>query len=961
MNGTFSEHFAENKFKFIIFFIIVIGFIVFMLLRDDALVLTSRVGAAFTPPVVLQEGSYAAFMAQHANTPQGTATIEVDIFNPTGSGFDVVPNFEGESAVLFTEEMSTVEFTVNVPQAGLYNIAIEYFPVFARGIDITRELRINGEIPFTGADLITLHRVWGSDPIGVRTDNRGNQIRPPQIELPRWERIYLSDRLGFFVNPYMFYFQAGENTITLTGLNEPLVMRRLSIEPLTTPPTFAEFMATNTLPAAPANFLLQVEGEHSTVRSAPSLFPLFDSSSGITNPPSAALITLNMIGGQPWRIPGQWIEWEFEVPADGLYRISVSARQNYNRGFVSSRSVFLNGEVPFQEVSAVPFMFNNSWELITFADDAGNPLLFPMNEGVNTFRMYVTLGDLGELIDALLASVNRLNEIYREILVLTGPNPDQLRDYRVDYFLPHVMDMIYQETGILYGLLQDLEDFLGERNENTAVISTIVRQLDTFYTRPERIPLQLANFQMNVSALGDSARLLTEGQLDIDFFVISGAEAQLPVVHESFFTRAAHELTAFAASFTMDFDSLGDVHEGDNVIEIWIPTGRDQATVLKSMIDDTFVPNYGIGVNLRLVAHTAVLPAVVAGIGPDAVLSMPVQDPANYAFRNAAVNLTQFPDFWQVSERFAASALVPFEFQGGYYALPETQNFSLMFYREDILSDLGLDIPRTWNDVLAMMPILQRNNMAVGIPPVGDAMNPDISGFLTQLYQRDGFLYNDELSRTILYNEESIAAFEFFTRFFTHFGSPQFYNFVNRFRSGEMPIGFADFTMFNTFSVFAPEIEGLWNFAVMPGYVQADGTINHMVPSWGTAAIMIAATELPTETWQFLRWWTEAETQLRFARELESVMGAAARFPTANLEAFQSLPWSSDQLAVLNEQRYWTLGTPEVPGGYYVGRHLINAIRRVINENVDPRETLLDFSIVINRELINKRREFGLE
>ncbi|MCL1998669.1 MAG: extracellular solute-binding protein [Turicibacter sp.] len=960
MNGTFSEHFAVHRGKFLIALAIAIGFVIFMFMRDDALVLTSRAGGAVTAPTIFAEGSYAEFLNTHAATTFGTARVEIDLAAASGFGFATMTDFEGAPLVLHTDEFSQVEFTVTLPQSGLYNIVVEYFPIEARGIDISRELRINGEVPFTGADLITLARVWGSA-TEVRADNRGNQIRPPQIELPRWERAYFRDRLGFFSEPYRFYFEQGENTITLTGVNEPLVMRSLAIIPVADVPSFNDFISQNTLPNAPADFYLRVQGEHSTVRSSPSLFPLFDSSSGVTDPPSASIITLNMIGGQPWRIPGQWIEWEFDVPTDGLYRISLSARQNYNRGFVSSRTVYLNGEIPFSEVAAVPFLFNNSWELITLSDEGGNDLFFPMTAGTNVLRMYVTLGDLGEIVDALLASVTRLNEIYREILVLTGPNPDTLRDYRVNYFLPHVMDMIYLETGILYGLLQELEDFVGERNEHTGIIATLIRQLDIFYTRPERIPVQLVNFQQNISALSDSARLLTEGQLDIDFFIISGANAALPTINESFFTRAAHEVNAFIASFTMDFDSLGDVHEGDGVIEIWITTGRDQAMVLKSMIDDSFVQEYGVGVNLRLVAHTAVLPAVVAGIGPDAVLSMPIQDPANYAFRNAAVDLTQFGDFADVATRFADSALVPFEFQGGIYALPETQNFSLMFYREDILNDLGVGIPTTWNDVLAMMPLLQRNNMAVGIPPVGDAMNPDISGFLTQLYQRGGFLYNDELSRTILDNEEAIAAFEAFTRFFTHFGSPQFYNFVNRFRSGEMPIGFADFTMFNTFSVFAPEIDGLWNFALMPGYQHPDGTVNHTVPSWGTAAIMIEASELQYETWQFLRWWTSAETQLRFGRELESIMGAAARFPTANLEAFQSLPWSSEQLEVLNEQRYWSMGTPEIPGGYYVGRHLINAIRRVINENVDSRETLLDFAIVINRELINKRREFGLE
>ena len=954
------EKFKDNIIRIAILALILVGFIVLMLLRDDSLELRSRDGAPITLNITPVEGSYAAFLQAHANTPVGEAPINVDIFSPAGSGFEVMSGFEGEAQVLRTEEDSEVTFTVTVPSAGLYNIYIEYFPVDARGIDIARAVRINGEVPFAGAELLQFSRVWGNAG-PVRVDNRGNQIRPTQEELPRWERAFFNDRLGFFTEPYQFFFEAGANTITLVGINEPLVLSALTLTPVRNVPSFDEFLAETTLTRNTSDFMYVHQAQYSTRRSSPSLFPQFDSSSGITYPPSASLIRLNMMGGQPWRIAGQWIEWEVTVPTDGLYRISLSTRQNYNRGFVSSRSLYINGEMPFAEVAAIPFLFNNSWQLMTLQDVNGNYLYFPMNAGVNTIRMYVTLGELGEIIDMLLASVNRLNIIYREILVHTGPNPDNMRDYRIDYRLPHVMEMIYEEVGILYSLLHKLTEFLGERNEHTGIISTLVRQLDLFYVRPDRIPVQLTNFRQNISAFADSARLLTEGQLDIDFFVISGSNADLPVVRETFFTRVAHEWRGFVASFTMDFDSLGDIHEGDDVIEVWITTGRDQAQVLKSMIDDSFTSQFGIGVNLRLVAHSAVLPAVVAGIGPDVVLSMPLQDPANYAFRNAAMDLSQFPGFDEVYNRFHESAWVPVYFQGGHYAVPETQSFSLMFYRHDILEELGLEIPRTWDDVLAMMPVLQRNNMAVGIPPVGDPMNPDISGFLTQLYQRGGFLYNDDLSRTILYNEESVAAFEAFTRFFTHFGSPEFFNFANRFRSGEMPIGFADFQLFNMLSVFAPEIYGRWGFALMPGYLQADGTINHTVPAWGTTAIMVPAGTMHDESWEFLKWWTSAETQLRFARELESIMGAAARFPTANIAAFQSLPWSVAQLNVLNEQRSWVLGTPEVPGGYYVQRHLIFAIRQVVNDNVDTRETLLDLVIVINRELANKRREFGLE
>jgi ABC-type glycerol-3-phosphate transport system substrate-binding protein len=969
-----SEH--RNK---IIFFVLLIGIVIaFILLRSDDRVLRFREIDIGDIPVFHQEGSYAQFLSLHESAPTGTAPVEIDIFNPSsGENYSILNNFQGEARVLRMEEESYIEFTVNIPSAGLYNFNTEYFPAEARGIDISRELRINGEIPFTGAELITLRRVWGSG-APVRQDSRGNQIRPPQAELPRWERTYFNDRLGFFTEPYRFFFEEGINTIRFTGVNEPLVIRRLTLVPVYSPPTFAEFKASSNLPAVTSDFIQIVQGEDSTTRSSPSLFPLFDNSSGITDPPSAAIITLNMIGGIPWRIPGQWIEWEVDVPSDGLYRISMSARQNYNRGFVSSRSLSINGVFPFEEVTAIPFRFNNSWDLITLQDDYGNDLLFPMNAGVNTVRMYVTLGDLGEIIDALRASIQRLNIIYREILVLTGPDPDPLRDYRVHVTLPHVMDMIYFETEVVYGLLHEMDAFLGERNEHTGIVAALVSQLDLFHARPDRIPFQLKNFRQNISSLANASRDLAEGRLDIDFFIVSGTSAELPVINETFLSRAGHEISAFAASFTHDFDAIGMTHEDGEmqIIEVWITTGRDQANVMKAMIDDTFTPEHNIGVNLRLVAEQAVLPAVVAGIGPDIVLSMFVSQPAQYAFRNAAVDLSQFHNFEEIRGRFHESAWVRMSYTDatghtGYYGMPETQGFNLMFYRHDILDELGFDVPETWNDILAMMPLLQRNNMAIGIPPIGNPMNPDITGFMTQLYQRGGFLYNDELSRANLESEEAIAAFETFTRFFTHFGSPKFFDPPTRFRSGEMPIIFADFTLFNMLSVFAPEIDGRWNFALMPGYDHGEPVyfagrgdsyrVHHTVPDWGTAAIMIQQSDMHDESWEFLTWWTSAETQRRFSREMESLMGEAARFPTANLEAFQSLPWNAHQLHILNEQRDWILGTPEVPGGYYVMRQLINVIRRVVEDNLDTRETLLDVNLVINRELENKRREFGLE
>jgi ABC-type glycerol-3-phosphate transport system substrate-binding protein len=911
--------------------------------------------------------TYARYLERYAQSPAGARDIPVDIFSPASSaGADFIENFEGEPKVLRTGEQGFVEYKVHVETAGLYNLYIEYFPLESRGIAIERGLLINGETPFLGADKLVFQRVWGDASGGVRLDNQGNEIRPTQVEHPRWESAWFVDPLGYTLSPYAFYFRQGNNALRLTGLNEPLAVRSLALRAFNRTKTYNEYLAgfdlglfQNSVP----DFAAKIQGEASSRRSDPSLYAIYDRSSGATEPPSVAKIKLNMTGGQSWRVAGQWIEWEFDVPENGMYRFSVKGRQNYNRGFVSNRSVIIDGEIPCKELEAVPFRYNNKWKLVTLDDAQGNALYFPLTKGTHTFRLKAALGKLGDMLNVMEESVFRLNEVYRKILVLTGPEPDIYRDYRVDVVYPEVIAAMALESKILYKLVDDLTAYSGERSAQAAATLTLARQLELFAKRPDKIPRTLVNFKANISALGDSLIALGQSQLDVDYIVVSAEKAKPPVIRENFFLSASHEIRSFAASFFVDYNALGDVYRNGNAVEVWMLAGRDQSTILKAMIDDTFTPASGIRVNVKLVSADAVMPAVVAGTGPDAALTVQQADPVNYAVRRAAADLSAMDGFDELSKQFDDSVFVPFRYAGGVYGLPETQYFHVMFYRKDIFGELGISIPQTWDDLISILPVIQKNNMNVGIPSVATTVQAsiDFSNFLAHLYQRHGSLYNDEGSRTLLDGETAIEAFDIYTKFFTHYKTPAVYDFVNRFRTGEMPLAFADYTNFNTLEVFAPEIRGLWGFAPVPGLSQSGGGIDRSVPTGTLASMIFSNAKNPGLAWEFLKWWVSADTQLRFGRELESVMGAAARYPTANFDAFTRLSWGSAEMAVLREQRSWTVGTPEVPGGYYVNRHITNAVRRILNEGEDTRETLLDYSLTINDELIKKRKEFGLE
>jgi ABC-type glycerol-3-phosphate transport system substrate-binding protein len=945
---------------------VVIGLVLFLLARPRGEEFSAQYeGYDLNEETAGRTNTYTRYRERHAQYPAATKDIPIDILSwDDAEGVSVLDGFAGEDRALRTGERGFVEYTVRCETAGLYNLYMEYYPLESRGINIERGLKINGEVPFLGAERLVFYRVWGDAPGGRRFDNQGNEVRPSQVETPLWESVRFTDSMGYSADPYRFYFNAGDNTVRLEGINEPAAIRSLALKAPAPGVSYAEYLAgfdQEKFRNSDTSFMLKIQGEDAIRRSDPSLYAVYDRSSGATDPPSAAKIRLNMIGGQNWKAAGQWIEWEFEVPEDGIYRITVKGRQNYNRGYVSNRSVMINGVIPSRELAAVPFKFDNRWKLVTL-------MSFPLNKGRNTLRIQATLGELGGMLNTIEESVYRLNAVYRRIMVLTGAEPDIYRDYLIDMVYPDVITAMELESRILYRLVDTLTAYSGERNAQTALILTLARQLEFFVSRPDKIPSGLVNFKQNISGLGDTLLTLTQSQLDIDYILVSAGGAKIPPVRENFFVNAGHEIRSFFASFFVDYNNLGDVYKGADIVNVWILTGRDQSNILKTMIDDTFTPKTGIMVNVRLVTPDALMPAVVAGTGPDAVLSVPQGDPVNYAVRNAAMDISRFDNFDDVIRDFNRSVIVPFEFAGGVYALPETQSYQVMFYRRDIFEELNIPVPETWDDVISILPVIQRNNMNVGIPSLAGAPQAgapqagnDFSGFLTHLYQRDSTLYNGEGSRTLLDNETAIEAFDLYTKFFTHYKTPMVFDFANRFRTGEMPLGFADYTVFNTLEVFAPEIRGLWGFARMPGIKQPDGSIQRSVPAQTIASMMFSKTKRPELTWEFLKWWVSSETQLRFGRELESVMGAAARYPTANYEAFKRLPWGSEQMAVLDEQREWTVGTPEVPGGYYVNRHIANAIRRILNENTDARETLLDYSITINDELRKKRKEFGLE
>jgi ABC-type glycerol-3-phosphate transport system substrate-binding protein len=898
---------------------------------------------------------YEDYVARYSTAvhPPQTVMVEGESYSQADQmKVEILQQFEGSTTpVVRTGDKGIIHWDVNVPADGLYESGMRYFPVQGNSSTIERELLIDGSIPFDEASRLIFSRVWSNEFKELQHDVRGNDLRPRQVEQPKWQDVVLSDAEGYYKEPFSFYLTKGKHQISMVSLREPMNIDYLKLyqeEKTSSYQEVAEKYQSKGYQAT-SDLFVKVQGEDAILKSSPSLYPLNDRTSPGTEPYHVSKIRMNTIGGANWKVPGQSITWEVDIPSSGLYEYGMRYRQNTVRGVNVVRKMYIDGNVPFEESEAIPFKYSGTWQFGIPGQD-GKPYQYYLTKGKHQIKLELTMGDLSEIIRNVRSSIQQLNALYLKIIMITSAVPDTLRDYELNKKIPELESVFKEQSKALNQYADRMDEMIGGTSASTTILRTTAYQLADLGSRPETLTSRLKQFKDNVSGLGTWLLSVNEQPLEIDYLFFKSPNVAVPPVDKGLFGQIKHEVMAFAYSFSEDYSHVSEVSNKNDAITVWIAAGRDQAQLLRSMIDNSFTPLTGIKVNLELVNPTVVLPATLAGKGPDVALTQ--GDAINFAMRNALYDLSEFPDFNEVKARFKPSAFVSFTYQNGVYAIPETQTFPMLFYRQDILDKLGLDVPKTWDDMYRIIPELQKQNMELALPTT--------IVFDTMLYQNGGQFYQGDGIATDLDSKVGIETFRKWTELYSNYKLPVEFDFINRFRTGEMPIGIADYTTYNFLSVFAPEIRGQWSFAPLPGVKQTDGTINHAALSTVNGTIMFKNAKNKQASWDFIKWWTDSESQLTFGREMEAILGESARYAAANVVTLNRLPWSTRELSQIMTQLDGVVGRPQVPGGYSLDRHLSNAFYEVNTENSEPRETIENYAKTINQEITIKRKEFHL-
>ncbi|MBR4073300.1 MAG: extracellular solute-binding protein [Clostridia bacterium] len=875
---------------------------------------------------------------------------------------------EGRYGAVLSEEQRKVTYKFPVNKPGLYNIEISYYAVSQKSKDIVFSLTIDGNLPFSEAESISLARVY-EDAGEIKQDGNGNDMRPTQKEVKRWNKALLYDTDGYYNDAYAFAFtEKKDYTLSLSYSEESMLIAGVTLKPVKALISYEEYSCGA---EASGEYIKLYEAEQSFEKSSSMLYPTYDRSGPATSPSHYSKIRYNTIGQSNWSQQGQWISWKINVPDNGWYSIAFKARQNYQQGVNSYRTLAIDGEVPFAEAENIRFNYDLNWYTKSIGADNGSPYLFYLSKGEHTLSLTVSAGPMGSVLKSLNDNVLALNGLYRSIIMVTGTTPDKYRTYYLEESVPGLLEDMAAVKESLDKLYKNITEITGASGSQASVILEMAVMLEEFLKKPLSIPTRVSAFKDTIGSLGSLILTLSAQPLELDYIAVY-SQSQLPSTKASFWDGLVYGVKGFIASFVEDYNSIGSAIENGNVskgITVWLSHGRDQAQILKNLIDNKFTPESGIGVSLSIVSTAAgtssspLVQATLAGKGPDVALFTPKDTPVNLAMRGALTDVSKLDGFKDIYSEFYESAWIPYIYQGGIYGVPETQNFDMLFYRTDIFEELNLAVPNTWEEFYTVIEILQKNNLGVGVLETNSlnaGISSGISFFEKLLLQNGGTYYNENFTATAFNTQVAYDAFTAWTDLYTEYGLDRSFDFFNRFRTGEMPIGIMSYLTYNQLYAAAPEIRGLWAMTNIPGTVK-DGSINRTETAAGTAAVILEDCKKKDAAWEFIKWWTGADAQASFGTELEASLGVAARYDTANIKAFDSIGWADSEADILKEQWASVTDIHQIPGNYFISRCLTNAFRTVADEEENPIRSLNIYNKDMNAEITRKRAEFHLD
>lgn len=865
---------------------------------------------------------------------------------------DLYDNAEGAAI----PENGSVTFTVNIDDDTFGYPVFDYAMTGTNILNNVFSLSVDGGLPYDECGSLTLDSIWTQSG-EFDMDRYGNEV----VSMPQksYERFTcrMKGKAGMYSRGMGLLLTAGEHEITIACREGDFVLYGMSIQPGIT-------VLEKAVGEPEGKELIAIRAEQVAERNNPNVRMAADYNTALT-PYSGGKKVINYVEDISYRYPGDTMTWHFTVGKEGYYNLALRLRQAELANFTVFRTVLIDGCIPGPEFDTVGFAYTQNFENQIIEDDDGRPASVYLTEGEHTLTLVTSVDPVRPHLQVLNKVSDEIADLALRITKITGGNTDYFRDFSLSDFDFSIADDLARWQTELESVRAALTEIpgSGKRIGVLANLDLSIELLEQLSEEPDNLPKKLNLFSQGTSSvrsfLVNTVEQLSTSPMGLDAIYFFTDKDLLPD-GMGMFESIASSVKRFFASFTDDSYVVG-TGDDENRLQVWVNRPRQYLEILQRMADTSFTAQTGIEVDFSIMPdESKLILANASGSAPDVALGVSTTRIYDLAVRGALMNLRDYADFPEVGRRFPAGLLMPAVCDDGMYALPETFNFYVTFYRKDILDSIGVQVPDSYEELLGILPTLHRYGLNYNNFIANSIGYKSFSITTPFIYQSGAVLYEDGDLHVQLDTEKAIRGLKTMTDSFTVYDMDYEINsFYQSFRDGTLPIGTSNYGMYNLLMNAAPELTDKWGIALYPGITDENGEVQRWTSGAEQSCFIFSSTNMPEASWKFLSWWMNEEIQTEFAFTLQSTLGNEYLWNSANVNAFRNSPWPTEHKKIIAEQCEWIYETPRNPGAYMMERELSNAVNAVALEGENLRSAIDEAIKRIDRELERKLEEFG--
>lgn len=907
------------------------------------------------------DNGYTRISAGYALPEYTGGDIEYPIKDICTSTDAVYTDDYGYTSAVQIGERGSIELELNVVADGIYYMCFDYLADSDTILPVEAQFMIDGDFPFYEMRQQVLESQW-STPQQKSYDSYGNEVVGIPDKVYEWQNKYIMDSTYRYSGPLGIELTKGRHTVTVTLKEGTLLLGNFK---LTAKPQVEAYTGSE---RAEGDGFIEIQAEDFTYRNASSIHATCEYDPNLY-PYQAGNRIMNTVDSTSFSEGGQQISYQFTVEKEGNYYLAFHYSQSDKSDFPVFMNIRIDGELPNTEFENCAFAYKKDYNLYTLLDSEGNKISVPLGAGQHTISMQISMEPLRNALETIEQIMGKVNDLSLEVTKVAGTNKDKYRDFSLESYIPGIGDTLIQWADELAAVMEEARTYNPDKKKIAAFssISIAENQLRSLAKKPDELIYRIDELATSTSSVNQHLANLIDSlngndfSLDSIYLYQEDAAKQLPK-HKNVFVKAGLGIVRFCTSFGKQAYSSSNTNPEH--LQVSVNRSRQHLEIMQQMITEEFTPQTGIEVDLSLMPdQTKLVLANASGDSPDVATGVNYSIPFELGIRGALKDLTQFDDFAEVAGRYTEGLLMPYVIDDSVYAIPETMNFQVLFYRKDILDKLGLEVPDTLEDIEAMLPDLQMRGLNFYYPTARTVGMKTFLDTTPIIFQSGGRLYDTYVEDVTITSEEVVEGFTTLTNLFTIYNLPKDVpNFYQHFRNGDYPIGISDFGTYNLISNAAPEIDGSWGVALIPGVKDENGEVMRYSSAGAESTFLFNSTpEREEQAWEFVKWWSSAQVQAEFGQRLQITYGDEYYWNTANCEAFAQLPWDSDDKEVISEQLTWTMEAPRALASYMVERELSDAYNLVVlgAKSANVREALDDAQKNIKRETLRKLEEFG--